>query len=471
MRKTRIICTIGPASDSLTLLQSLADAGMNIARLNFSHGNHASHLAVIQRLKELNQSRTHAVAVLLDTQGPEIRTGDVAGEVLLEKGEIVQVVVDAAHASAQKQILIHYDDLIASVSEAHIITLDNGLINLQVLEKTADSLQCRVIDGGVLRSRRHVNLPGVHINLPSITDKDWQDIHFAIENDVDFIALSFVRGAEEIQQLRAVLEAANSPIRIIAKIENQEGVDNIDAIIASADAIMVARGDLGVEVPIEDLPNIQRDIVKRCALAAKPVIIATHLLESMIDNPIPTRAEVTDVANAVYEEADAIMLSGETSIGSYPVKCVEYFDRIACSAEQYHGLRFSDQLQSVQARHLLAISAVRLAEQAKAKGIIVVTKYGIMARYAASAKPQNSMIYAFTFNQQVQRQLNLQRAVKSFVLEKSNDAEYVVQQAIARLKKEGLAKPGDSVVIVSDFLLAGHFDSVQLRSIETPISQ
>lgn len=465
MRRTRIICTIGPASDNVTMLQSLADAGMNIARLNFSHGDHASHLTVIERIKKLNEGSSQAVAILLDTQGPEIRTGDVKEALLLEKGETVQVYVPGEPAVEPRAVQIHYDDLITSVAVGDTITVDNGLINLQVLAKKQYSLQCRVIDGGELGSRRHVNLPGIRVNLPSITDKDRLDIQFAIENDLDFIALSFVRSGDDIQQLRNILATANSPIRIIAKIENQEGVDNIDAIIASADAIMVARGDLGVEVPIQDLPNIQRDIVKRCALAAKPVIIATHLLESMIDNPIPTRAEVTDVANAVYEEADAIMLSGETSIGKYPIKSVDYMSSIATSAEQRHGLRFTDQLQSALPRHLLAISAVRLAEQAKAKGIIVVTKYGIMAHYAASAKPQNSFIFAFTFDKRVQRQLNLQRAVKAYVLPESNDAENVVQQAISCLKQAGFAAAGDSVVVVSDFLLAGQFDSVQLRSI------
>lgn len=465
MRKTRIICTIGPATDSLAMLQSLADAGMNIARLNFSHGDHASHLAVVQRLQKLNQHHAQPVAILLDTQGPEIRTGDVASDIALNKGEIIQVVVCADKATEKRHVLIHYDDLIAGVAIGDTITVDNGLINLQVVAKAQEQLQCLVIDGGLLKSRRHVNLPGIHVNLPAITEKDRRDIQFAIDNDIDFIALSFVRSAADIQQLRNLLAAANSPIRIIAKIEDQEGVRNIDAIIASADGIMVARGDLGVEVPLEDLPNIQRDIVKRCALAAKPVIIATHLLESMIENPIPTRAEVTDVANAVYEEADAIMLSGETSVGKYPIKCVEYFDRIASSAEQRHGLRFTDALQSELPRQLVAMSAVRLAEQAQAKGIIVVTKHGIMANYAASAKPQNCSIFAFTFDRRVQRQLNLQRAVRAYVLQESTDAESVVQQAMQCLRQEGLLSEGDRVVIVSDFLLAGQFDSVQLRSL------
>lgn len=465
MRKTRIVCTIGPASNSLAMLEALANAGMNVARLNFSHGDHQSHSAVIQNIKQLNQSRKQPIAILIDTQGPEIRTGDHEGEWVLQEGEHICLVIDKPSSMSEKRLHVAYPDLLSSLEQGSLVTLDNGLINLKVLEKRADALDCLVIDCGVLTSRRHVNLPNIHINLPAITAKDHADIQFAITHDVDFIALSFVRRAEDIEALRDLLQKQQSKIRIIAKIEDHEGVANYQAIVRAADAVMVARGDLGVEVAIENLPNIQRDIVKYCALQGKPVIVATHLLESMIHSPIPTRAEVSDIANAVYEQADAIMLSGETSMGKYPLKCVEYFDRIASSSEQLPSLQFAQQRQIKATRELLANSAVRLADQANAKGILIITKYGLMASYAAMAKPENADIFAFTFNPKVQQQLSLFRAVNAYLLEPSDDGEAVVQQAFSLLKQMGLVTSGERMVVLSDFLLAAHIDVIQLRNV------
>ena len=316
MRQTKIICTIGPATDSIDMLEKLANAGMNVARLNMSHGDHESHANIIQSIHKLNKKLNHPIAIMLDTQGPEIRTGDMVNDLHLEEGDTISIVARGAEDVESSSIHINYDDLINDVDVGDTITVDNGLINLEVLNKQERVLQVKVIDGGLLKSKRHVNLPGIRVNLPAITDKDRRDIAFGMEQGVDFIALSFVRQADDIHELRELLGDKAEQIKVIAKLEDQEAITNMVDIIAVADGIMVARGDLGVEVPLEVLPRIQRRIIRTCAQMGTRVIVATHMLESMIENPIPTRAEVTDVANAVYEEADAIMLSGETTVGS-----------------------------------------------------------------------------------------------------------------------------------------------------------
>lgn len=461
LRKTKIICTIGPKTLQGNTLAQLADKGMNIARLNFSHGNHESHAQSIKQLRQLKQ----AVAIMIDTQGPEIRTADRSSPLRLVQGQQLEVVTEAEKANDQA-LLILYNDLINSVEVGHILSLDNGLMRLKVVKKSSDKLLCQALDNGELAGRRHVNLPGIEVNLPAVTDKDKADILFAIEQEADFIALSFVRNRQALDQVRALLQQHGSSIALIAKIEEQQGIENLDEIIAAADGIMVARGDLGIEVGIERIPSYQRDIIKRCAAAAKPVIVATHLLESMIAKPIPTRAEVSDVATAVHQQADAIMLSGETSIGHYPVRCVEFFDSIASYSEQHTDELFAQLKVQQNPRELLAYSAVQLAERSRAKGVIVITKQGLMATYAAAAKPLHSHIFAFTFDVKVQRKLALLRAVSCFMLEFSHNAEQVVQQAISSLKEKQWLAAGDRVVILSDFLLAESFDSVQLRVID-----
>ena len=338
-RLTKIVCTIGPSTSSWDALAGLAQAGMNLARLNMSHGDHASHLQVIRNLKSLSKKLSHPVSILMDLQGPEIRTGELSKSLDLKAGDVFYFTVLADDAE-ERSVHVNYRDLVNDLRAGERVTVDNGLINLEVLEVSEHRLKCKVLDGGTLGSRKHVNLPGVRVNLPSVTKKDREDIALAIEQDLDFIALSFVRGAEDLLQARELINEAGGHQRLIAKIENQEGIDNFDAILEAADGIMVARGDLGVEVAFEELPVLQRDMIRRCAIAGKPIIVATHLLESMIDNPLPTRAEVTDVANAVYEQADAIMLSGETAAGKYPVRCVEVLDTIARRTEMVPGLDF-----------------------------------------------------------------------------------------------------------------------------------
>ena len=465
MRKTKIICTIGPATESLEMLENLANAGMNVARLNMSHGTHESHSKIIDAIRVLNLKLNHPIAVLLDTQGPEIRTGDMANDLHLNDGDTISIVARGAEDVESSSIHINYEDLITDVGIGDIITVDNGLINLEVLSKEERVMQCKVIDGGLLKSKRHVNLPGIRVNLPAITEKDRRDIEFGMSLDVDFIALSFVRQADDIRELRELLGDKAETIKIIAKLEDQEAVTNMVEIIEAADGVMVARGDLGVEVPLEVLPRIQRRILRTCAEMGKRAIVATHMLESMIENPNPTRAEVTDVANAVYEESDAIMLSGETTVGKYPVKCVEILDRIARSTESSRGLRFTDNLVIEGDKQQIAQAAVNLAEAISAKAIIVPTKRGRMANRVTNCHPQEPIICAFTNSGVTRRQLVLNRNVLSYQIDFGKDSDATLAAAAAIMIKRDEFSPEDRVVVISDTLAGDGIEAIQIRQI------
>ncbi len=465
-RLTKIICTIGPATGSSEMLAKLAAAGMNIARLNMSHGDHKYHQEVISRIKNLNKKLNHPIAILMDLQGPEIRTGEIEGTLSLKVGEIFSFTVLPGENPEEKSVHVNYHDMVTQLKKGDRVTVDNGLINLDVLDIVEGRLRCRVLEGGTLGSRKHINLPGVRVNLPSITDKDRRDIKFALENELDFIALSFVRTADDVLEAQKLVEEGGGHARIIAKIENQEGVTNFDSIMQASDGIMVARGDLGVEVEIYDLPVIQRNIVKSCVKNGKPVIVATHLLESMIQNPMPTRAEATDVANAVYEQADAIMLSGETAVGNYPVKCVEMLDRIARRVEKEPDLGFHLERTAKGTRDELARSACRLADSLGAPAIVVITRRGILAQLVASFRPARAIIYAFTNMSSARRKMWLVRSVVPFVLDFSSDPEKTIRMAFERLRERNRVLTGDLVVVVSD-VAAGdeRFTSIQVRVI------
>jgi len=465
MQKTRIICTTGPATESYEMLRKMYDAGMNIVRLNMSHGTHESHAKVIQHIKTLNKKVEFPIPIMLDTQGPEIRTGDLPIDLNLQSGTIISISARGPVDVEESSIHIDYADLLEAVNVGDKITVDNGLINFEILEKTGPLMRCRVLDGGVLKSKRHVNLPGIRVNLPAITEKDEKDIRFGLERDVDFIALSFVREANDIRQLRHLLGPKAGRVKIIAKIEDQEGVRNLEEIIQESDGIMVARGDLGVEINLEDLPNVQRKIVRLCAESGKRVIVATHLLESMIHNPIPTRAEVTDVANAVYEEADAVMLSGETTVGKYPLKCVEYLCNIAKKTEAIPGLQFAKHLNITTDKQQLAAAAVKLAEELPAKGIVVITRRGFMADFVANCRPFSTNIYAFTNGSQTRRTMTLNRGVFPFRIDLSSDPEKTLQTAFRILKDREHFQVGEKVVIISDVLAQERVDSIQIRTI------
>jgi len=466
MRKTKIVCTLGPATNNLAMIEQLYAAGMNVVRLNMSHGDHESHAQAIAHVRELNRRVPHPVAILLDTQGPEIRTGDLVEDLHVRSGDIITVSVRSAENVEETSLQINYADLLDAVDIGDRITVDNGLINLEVLEKMERSMRCRVVDGGTLKSKRHVNLPGVRVNLPALTKKDERDIRFGLEQGVDFIALSFVRDASDIQQLRNLMGEQGQGVRVIAKIEDQEGVRNLEPIIAASDGVMVARGDLGVEIRVEMLPNVQRRIVRLCAEHGRRVIVATHLLESMINNPIPTRAEVTDVANAVYEEVDAVMLSGETTVGKYPVKCVEMLNRIARESEKTPGLRFSDGLFTDNDKQKVARAAVDLAESLRARGIVVFTRRGMMADFVSNCRPRLCPVFAFTDNSDTRSHLALNYSTYAYSVAFHDDPEQTLAEAFATLRTAGQVTSDDVLVIVSDRLTGNKVDGVQVRRLD-----
>ena len=466
MRKTKIICTIGPATASYPALARLYDAGMNVVRLNMSHADHASAARIINWIRTLNRKVRYPVPILLDTQGPEIRTGDRPTELNLTRGEVVTVSVRDQTDVEQSSIHVDYAELVDAVGTGDRITVDNGLINLEVLDKDGPRLTCRVLDGGRVGSRRHVNLPGIRVNLPAITEKDAADIDFGMQHEVDFVALSFVRRAEDVEMLRRHLGRKASKVKIIAKIEDEEGLSNVEDIVRVSDGVMVARGDLGVEIDLARLPNVQREIVRLCQLHGKRSIVATHLLESMIENPIPTRAEATDVANAVYEEVDAVMLSGETSVGRHPERCVGYLDSIARASEQTPGLGFARARLRVDDKAQLAAAAVELAESVGVRGIVVITRRGIMADHVTACHPQGVPIYAFTNDSATRRRLMLNRHLVSHRTAFSRDPEKTLRTAFrALLAREDFSRD-DKVVVLSDVLLGQGVDAIQLRQVD-----
>lgn len=467
MRKTKIICTIGPATSSYEMLSAMHEAGMDIIRLNMSHATHKWADRMINQVVELNKHTAFPVGILLDTQGPEIRTGVRESDLDLKTGDEITITVRDDVNVEESSIRIHYDELIEAVNVGDKITVDNGLINLEILEKHNNLMRCKVLDGGKLGSKKHVNLPGIRVNLPAITQKDREDILFGIERELDYIALSFVREAKDVLELRQMIQD-NRPdkaatIKIIAKIEDQQGVRNLEEIVQVADGIMVARGDLGVEIDLAELPNTQRRIVRLCAEYGKRVIVATHLLESMIENPIPTRAEVTDVANAVYEEADAIMLSGETTVGKHPLRCVKQLDAIARATEPKPGMNFTRNLIKNNDKQHLAATAVELAESLHARGIVVVTRHGIMANYVTNCHPQHSPIFAFTNIGVTRRIMTLNRYLFPFKIEFSPDPEETLARAFTELKNKAGFASGDKVVVISDLLIDKDSVGIQIR--------
>jgi len=438
---------------------------MNVVRLNMSHGTHDSHEKVIRSIKKVNQKIKDSIPVILDLEGPEIRTGTLKHDLQLKEGDIITVSVGNEDVETSS-FSINYEDLINTLNEGDNITVDSGLINLTILKKNRGTMECRVIDGGLLKSQSHVNLPGIRINLPSITEHDKKHVLFGMEQEVDFIALSFVREAKDVLELRELLGDKVNKIKIISKIEDREGVNNLDEIIDASDAVMVARGDLGIEIPLEELPNVQRTIVRKCQEKGKRVIVATHLLESMIEHPIPTRAEVTDVANAVYSEVDAVMLSGETAVGKYPIRCIENIDKIARASEQLPGMNFSKNLIVSDIKQNVAASAVNLAESVDAKGILVITRRGIMAQYLTNCRPFKTLIYAFTNDNRTRRQLFLNRSMFAHRIAFSKDPEKTIQNALVILRTREGFQPGDRVVVLSDIIAGAGIDAIQIRTID-----
>ena len=465
MRKTKIICTLGPASEKNNVLRQLVERGTDIFRLNLSHAEHRTVREVVPRIRALAEEAHRPIAILLDTQGPAIRTGDLKTDLHLKQDDIVELTVGDAKGEEPYSVHVNYEELVDDVSVGDTVLVDNGMIRLVVLEKGGKRIRCKVITPGTLGSRRHINLPGVHVNLPPLTEKDLADISLGAELDVDFVALSFVRQKSDLNELRGVLAEKKSKALIVAKIEDQLAVRAIDDMIEGADAIMIARGDLGIECPMEELPIIQRRIVKCCIRLGKPVIVATQMLESMITNPLPTRAEITDVANAVFEQADDVMLSAETSLGRYPAECVRVLDRIALRIERSGGAGYAQVAIHGDERQKTVASAVVLANSLRGAKIIVFTRHGKMARNVSNLRPEKAPIFAFTSSKRVYRQLSILWGVYPIRIDFAEDPNATIHAAEKFLRDNKLTAPGDHLVIITD-IRAGEerIDSVQLRT-------
>jgi pyruvate kinase len=465
MRKTKIICTLGPATEKTETLRQLIGRGVDVFRLNMSHAKPDEVREIVPRIRKLAAELNKPVGILLDTQGPAIRTGDLKTDLRLQPGDILEFIVRGAKSKERYSVDVNYNGFVDDVAVGDTILVDNGLIKLLILGKGKNRVRCKVLTRALLGSRRHINLPGVHVNLPPLTKKDMADVALGIELNVDFVALSFVREKSDIEELRKILTKKKSDTLIVAKIEDQLAVRSIGKMIESADVIMVARGDLGIECPMEELPIIQRRIVKDCIRFGKPVVVATQMLESMIKNPLPTRAEITDVANAVFEQADAIMLSAETTIGRYPVECVEVLNRVAIRIERSGGAGYAADALLKNARQKTVASAVMLANSMGNSKLIVFTRHGTMARYVSNLRPQHAPVFAFTPSEQVYRQLALSWGSFPVRIDFTEDPNETIESAEKFLRQNKLATPGDQLVIISD-IRAGRalVDCVQLRT-------
>ncbi len=465
-RRTKIISTIGPATNDPAVIEKLIEAGVNVCRLNMSHASHEQAKADTLAIRAAAEKLGKTVAVLMDTQGPAIRTGELATELNLEPGQVIALTVRGEQSEEFTSVDVNYDDLVNDISEGDVVVVDNGSMEMKVLKKKRNQLECEVLTEGTLGSRKHINLPGVHVNLPALTDKDIADIELGIEIGVDWFAMSFVRQAEDVQRLRAILDYRKAPQKICAKLEDQQGAKNVDSIIEVSDAIMVARGDLGIEVSFEELPPLQRKIVKRCVVKGKPVIVATHMLESMVNSPSPTRAEVTDVANAVFEQADAIMLSGETSVGKYPVSCVQAMDRIARRTERSGGAGFALKATIDDPHAKIVRQAADLARELNAAALVVFTHTGRMARHAAWARVLKCPTFAFTNNRTLLPQLALLWGIQPTFLDFHDDPNQTVHDAGTILLQRNYVEPGDTVVFVSEATIKDkRVDTIQVEQL------
>ncbi|MFD3445335.1 pyruvate kinase [Microbacteriaceae bacterium 4G12] len=454
MRKTKIVCTIGPASESVEKLVQLMEAGMNVSRLNFSHGSHEEHAARIVNIREAAKQAGKTVAILLDTKGPEIRTHDFEnGQAELKTGAEVIISMEPVLGTAEK-FSVSYTGLYEDVDTGSRILIDDGLIELQVLDKANGEIRTKVLNSGLVKNKKGVNVPNVSIKLPGITEKDVQDIIFGIEQGVDFIAASFVRKASDVLEIRELLEAHGAQhIQIIPKIENQEGIDNIDSILEVSDGLMVARGDMGVEIPPEEVPLVQKRLIKQCNESGKPVITATQMLDSMQRNPRPTRAEASDVANAIFDGTDAIMLSGETAAGQYPLESVKMMATIASRVErslQYQDL-FRKRMKEAKTTITDAISqsVAHTAIALDVAAIVTPTESGYTAKMISKYRPK-SPIVAVTFDERVCRKLALVWGVQAYVSAKKVDStDAMLETAVQTGMDSGMIGFGDTVVITA----------------------
>lgn len=448
-RKTKIVCTIGPSTDTREMIWKLAEAGMNVARLNMSHGDHKSHQKTVDLVKEYNaQFEDKVIAIMLDTKGPEVRSGDVPQPILLKEGQEFNFTINRG-VCTEDTVSVNYDDFVTDVEAGDMLLVDGGMMSLVVKSKTADTVKCEVVDGGELKSRRHLNVRGKSATLPSITEKDWEDIKFGVDNKIDFYAVSFVKDAQVIHELKDYLKKNNADIHVVPKIESADSIPNLQSIIAASDGAMVARGDLGAELPIEEVPLLQEEIIRRCHSMQKPVIVATNMLESMIDHPTPTRAEVSDIAIAVREGADAIMLSGETAHGRYPLKAVKVMHTVALKTESALPTSSIPPNSIAQKSHMSEMFAFHATTMANTleTPIIVFTRTGSMAVQLSHYRP-SATIFAFTNEETVKQRLILYHGVHPIYMKFSDDAEETFSRALNLLMEKQLIEEGGHVTLV-----------------------
>ena len=473
MRKTKIVCTMGPKEQDDAILAEIAKE-MDVARFNFSHGTHESHLEMLGRVRKFTEEAGRPVAMLLDTKGPEIRTGllkDHAAVKLAKGGEVlISYSGDPGAEGDAEHIYVTYADMAKDLTEGDTVLIDDGAIELKVEAIEGDGLRCRVVTGGTLSERKGVNLPGINVGLPDLTEKDYEDIAFGLENGFDYIAASFVRNAGTIRKIRKLAEDAGSGIKIIAKVESKEGIDNLDEIIEEADGVMVARGDLGVEVEARMIPQLQRDMISKCNEKGKIVITATQMLDSMMRNPRPTRAEVTDVANAVYEGSDAVMLSGETASGDYPVEAVRMMASIAEYTEQFVSSDTMDidsirrmyadmdpeaDKKAVSVSSTTCRSAVAAARELHAKAILAPTTSGSTVLQVSKCRP-TSDIYAFSPDPMVVRQMMLLWGVRPMLSERAHSTDELMDDCLQLMHDGGYAEEGDIMVFIAGVVSGRH---------------
>ncbi len=449
--KTKIVATVGPASNNKTMLKALVQEGVDVFRLNFSHGTHADHQKVIDAVREINQEENTNVALLLDLQGPKIRIQEMAPDVVLAQGDTFTVTT--TQLVGNKDIAsTSYTNLPNDVKPGDMILIDDGKIELKVKEVKNIEVITEVVYGGPLKSRKGINLPFSKVTAPSLTEKDIEDLELGLKNNIDWIALSFVRKASDIEDLRNRINNAQATSRIVAKIEKPEALSNIDGVIAATDAVMVARGDLGVEIWLEEVPMVQKMLVEKCNRAGKPVIVATQMMESMIENPRPTRAEVNDVANAVMDGADAVMLSAETAAGKYPLEVIRTMVRTISSVEKnpnmYYRFREIDTTSSTYIHDSLVLSACKLAKDVGAKAIVGMTSSGYTAFKSSAYRPDTN-IFVFTSNKSLLTSINLVWGTRAFYYDKVNSTDETIADVEAKLKAEGHVQPGDVFITLA----------------------
>jgi pyruvate kinase len=453
MKKTKIVATLGPASSTREVIKQMMEEGMNVCRLNSSHGSHEDHKKSIDLIRDLNDETGLNVAILMDLQGPKIRTYEMENNgVMMENDSMVTIVTDKIVGTAEK-FGISYAQMPRDVQPGERILLDDGKLIMEIVSTDGVSeIKAKVIHGGILSSKKGVNLPNTRISLPSLTLKDQEDLEFALDNDVDWIGLSFVRSARDIIELKHLIAQRHSKARVVAKIEKPEAIEDIDEIIKATDALMVARGDLGVEIPYQNVPLIQKMLISKGHQYAKPIIVATQMMESMITNITPTRAEVNDVANAVLDGADAVMLSGETSVGKFPVEVIKTMANIVREMENFDGIYHKEQLpEKAQSRFIsdsICFNACRLAQRVEADAIITMSYSGYTAYKIASQRP-NAPIFVFTGNKAIITQLNLVWGVRAFYYDKTVSTDHTIADIKYLLTKEGLLKQGDLVINIA----------------------